>query len=207
MTWEEHNKERVANIKAQVPIDAVLDRYGVKILTKEREFQYPCPLHGDGQDNSYSARMYPDTQSTYCFACHKARDVVGWVCDAEGLPFGKALTWIERTFGVKNIPKATFDTSNPNASAFNLNLTPNFDLTPKKEDIPIMEVIDNINTIGRKHLKRRRKDLTWEHVTKVYYALDNVCYDIQHDNITEEKAMVILGKIYHTILTWAQNDR
>lgn len=192
-------KERIDNIKSQVAIHDILNHYGIKILTQDREFQYPCPLHGDGQDNSYSARMYPDSQSTYCWACHKSRDVVGWVCDAEGLGFANALSWIERTFSVKNVPRMTFD-GNFGPKKIDLGLD-----APKKGP-STMDIINQLDVMGSRALQNRREDLTWQKAVKVFFVLDGVRYDLQHGNIEDKKAVDILGKVYKAMSEWEKND-
>ena len=55
-------KERIARIREEIPIATVLAHYGYRVRDDggEREQQFPCDLHGDGQDNTPSARAYDD---------------------------------------------------------------------------------------------------------------------------------------------------
>jgi hypothetical protein len=103
---EEYRKRRVENIKRQLPMARVLLHYGVELRypNPTQETAYSCPLHGDGTDSSPSARVYPETETTYCFACQKVRDAVGWVREKEGLPFWAALKRLEELFDLEPLP-------------------------------------------------------------------------------------------------------
>lgn len=200
MDWDEYNKERVENIKDQVPMQDVLDYYGIPVRTREREFQFPCPLHGNGQDNNYSARMYPDSDSTYCFACHKDRDVIEWVRDSEGLRFGKALSFIERTFGVTDIPKPKFDPSDKKTRRKMKTL-----LKRQKSAPTLLDGIERVESKARRILRESdRSQLDLKTTLKVFHVLDSLRYDIQHGNVEEDKARPILEKLFQKIQTWGR---
>jgi len=197
MDWDSYNKERVDNIKDQVHITDILDHYGIRVHTKQREFQFPCPLHGDGQDNSFSARMYPESDSTYCFACHLDRDVVQWVRDYEGLSFGKALSFIERSFGVSNVPKPTFDPSDEKTRRQMR------EMLQKQATAPtILETIARTETKAKRIIKENSTKITWEEGTKLFYILDNLRYDVQHGNVEDKTVAKVLKKIYSQIKGW-----
>lgn len=196
MNWDAYNKERIDNIKDQVHITDILDYYGIKVHTKDREFQFPCPLHGDGQDNSYSARMYPDSESTYCFACHQSRDVVQWVRDYEALEFGKALSFIERTFGVKNVPTPSFDPTDEKTKHEVR------DLLQRQQKAPTyLEKIQVIDKKARRAL--RSTSVPCDDATKIFYILDNMRYDIQHGNIDDVTVAQVLQKVYDQVRDWS----
>lgn len=197
MNWDDYNQERVENLKDQVHITDILDYYGIKTYTKNREFQFPCPLHGDGQDNSFSARMYPDSNSTYCFACHQSRDVVQWVRDYENLSFGKALSFIERTFGVSNIPKPTFDPTDEKTRNEVQNLLQKQEVAPT-----LLEKIKVLDKKAQRALKRMNHGVSLAEGTKIFYILDNLKYDIQHGNVDDTKVVKVMQKIYGQILKW-----
>lgn len=197
MDWDDYNKERVENIKGQVPMQDVLDYYGVRIRTREREFQFPCPLHGDGQDNSYSARMYPESDSTYCFACHKDRDVVEWVRDAEGLSFGKALSFIERSFGVSDVPTPSFDPSDEKTRR------EMGALLRKQQTAPtLLDNIDRAESKIARSLREFHDRITWKQATKIFFVLDNLRYDVQHGNVEDDQVVKVLRKVYDRVKKW-----
>lgn len=97
------NRLRADNIRENVPIATFLASLGYEVRTDLdlREQQFPCDLHGDGFDNKPSARIYPDTNSWFCFACNKVRDAIRTVQDREGVGFHEACRAIERRFGLR----------------------------------------------------------------------------------------------------------
>ena len=96
--------KRAKQIRENVGIEQVLYDLGYPIQAGiEREQQFPCDLHGDGKDGKYSARVYPDSGSWYCFACGKSRDAIETYRDKFGYSFGKACWTIESKYGLPHI--------------------------------------------------------------------------------------------------------
>lgn len=92
--------KRADRIKKSISIEKVLSDYGYSVYEGGGEQQFSCDLHGDGSDNSPSARSYPESNSFYCFACGKVRDVIALVMEKEGLEFHKACSALERKYGL-----------------------------------------------------------------------------------------------------------
>lgn len=90
--------KRADRIKKSISIEKVLSDYGYGVYEGGGEQQFSCDLHGDGSDNSPSARSYPESNSFYCFACGKVRDVIALVMEKEGLEFNKACSALERKY-------------------------------------------------------------------------------------------------------------
>lgn len=100
---KETTQKRVEQIKEKVDLLAVLLHYNFKVHDlKDYEQQFPCPLHGDGRDNKPSARLYPDQNLFYCFACGRQRDAIAVAQEVEGLSFGQALRALEERYGLKS---------------------------------------------------------------------------------------------------------
>lgn len=93
--------KRAERIKNTMGIESVLSRYGYNVQELNREQQFRCDLHGDGNDNAPSARVYPDTNTWYCFACGKTRDVIATVMEKEGMTFAQACTNLEKLLGLE----------------------------------------------------------------------------------------------------------
>lgn len=102
MAEETHAQARAARIREEVSILQVLEDYGYHVRADSgwREQQFSCNLHGDGWDTKPSARVYPDTNSWYCFACDVPRDAISTVQANEGLDFWGAVKHLETKYGL-----------------------------------------------------------------------------------------------------------
>jgi len=79
-------RQAADRIREEIPIARVLADYGYNIHGDggDREQQFQCDLHGDGQDNKPSARVYPDSDSWYCVSVHdRVLTSDGWVTLAD----------------------------------------------------------------------------------------------------------------------------
>lgn len=56
------------------------------------EVQYRCPIHG--KDNKPSARFYKETQTSYCWFCHKKWDTITFIADKENLGYIESIKFI-----------------------------------------------------------------------------------------------------------------
>jgi len=100
----EYVRLRAKNVQDHVSIFDVLEYYAIPVRTHARESQFPCPLHGDGSDSSFSARAYPDSNATYCWACSKKRDTIAFVREQENLSFFAAIKTLEQRYAVPPLP-------------------------------------------------------------------------------------------------------
>lgn len=211
---KEYYRARAENIKKQVTVYDILNYYNVRIRTENAEVQFPCPLHGDGKDAGYSARAYPpedgeDYGGTYCWGCHKARDVIEWVKDKESLSFVQAMKLIEEKFSVDNVPNIYkfFDpaadrqpeegdesTSFVNNSRLVQEI--NSILSSSKQGTQIFSFIEK--KIFRLS-QEKKDDLNMSDLLRLYYVLDSVQFDLKQNNIDEEKAQTILAKLISKI--------
>ena len=100
------SRRRADRIRADVPMARVLYDYGYAVNPdgEDREQQFPCDLHGDGSDGKASGRLYPSSNSMYCFACGRARDAVSVAMEKEGLKFPDAVDRLEKRYGLPPLP-------------------------------------------------------------------------------------------------------
>lgn len=77
-------------------------RLGYRVTTTDAEQQFACELHG--KDNKPSARLYPRTNSTYCWACHKSRRPVDLMREHEQVSLEAAVTLLEEMFELPSVP-------------------------------------------------------------------------------------------------------
>jgi DNA primase len=112
------SKARADRIRAEIPVVEVLASYGYAVHSGgDREQQFSCDLHGDGTDQKPSARVYPDTNSWYCFACSTSRDSIQTVREKEGLDFRAACDLLERRF---NLPPLQWSQDEDEVGRFDL---------------------------------------------------------------------------------------
>jgi DNA primase len=79
-------------ILEQLSIYPVLQYYGVDFYGGGLPEQIHCPFHG--ADINRSARVYPETDSVYCFTCDKSWDVINFVKDQEELSVAETIRFI-----------------------------------------------------------------------------------------------------------------
>lgn len=91
-------------IHDQVQITSVLAHYGYRVHPENYEQQFPCDLHGDGLDAKPSGRVYPQSNSFYCFACDQSRDPIGLVMEKENVEFAEAIKILEQLYGLPELP-------------------------------------------------------------------------------------------------------
>lgn len=97
-------RQRADRINETILIGDVLVGYGYHIHSDDHEEQFPCDLHGDGFDNTPSARVYPQSNSFYCFACDITRDPIELVREKEGMSFWDAIRHLEKKHGLPRLP-------------------------------------------------------------------------------------------------------
>jgi len=100
------NQRRKERVKQDIPIAQLLADlgYAVRADADDREEQFSCDLHGDGRDSKPSARVYPDSNSWYCFGCALARDTIDTVRAKQDLGFMPAIAWLEKRYGFDPLP-------------------------------------------------------------------------------------------------------
>lgn len=81
-------------IKELVSIEDAALRYG---LEPNRKGYISCPLH---EESTPSLKLYPDTNSFYCFGCGAGGDVLALVRGLFGLNYGQAVVRLASDFGI-----------------------------------------------------------------------------------------------------------
>lgn len=102
-------KARADRIRDEVPILDVLATYGYHVhVSGHREQQFSCDMHGDGTDLKPSARVYPESNSWFCFACGVSRDAIQTVREKENVEFREACDLLESRFKLPPLPWTDF---------------------------------------------------------------------------------------------------
>jgi DNA primase len=85
-------------IKQRLDIVDLIGSSGVQLRKAGRNFTGFCPFHPNARTPAFY--VFPDTQSYYCFSCHKSGDAFTYVMEKDGLPFGDALVQLAGRAGV-----------------------------------------------------------------------------------------------------------
>ena len=70
-------------------ITDVMEREGIELKRRGRDFWAPCPFHAD---KSPSFKVSPERQSFYCFGCNERGDVVDFIQKRHNVNFKDALS-------------------------------------------------------------------------------------------------------------------
>ena len=192
-------RKRADRIREKIPIQQVLAGYGYPIEAGyDGEQQFPCDLHGDGIDNKPSARVYPDSNSWYCFSCDRARDAIETCREKEGKGFWDAVKTLEARY---NLPRLPWDDEDH----------AEWESREKRRVHPISEIraiLDPNKTFedDRKRLFRlldglsTDRDLPMRTLLSLWEAYDKVVYLFNKNALTEEVGRQALAKIRLRIL-------
>ena len=85
---------RSERIKAALDIDRAFSFYGYE---PNRQGFVSCPFHSE---KTASCKIYPKSNSFYCFGCGAGGDVIDFVRLLYGLDFGQACLRLESDFGL-----------------------------------------------------------------------------------------------------------
>jgi len=182
-------RRRLDQIKELVPIAQILSDLGYPVRTdsEDREEQFPCDLHGDGQDNKPSARLYPETSSWHCFACGMTRDGVDTVKAKEDVSFMEAISILETRY---NLPAVSWEEGD-------------YDSTPKPEQ----EILDSLKYPEKTledDLRIFRSVLTGETLDRTlslrstaafWEGSDQIEFMVQKELLTEIKGRAVIQKL------------
>lgn len=213
---QEYYRVRVENLRHQVPMVRVLEHLGIRVHVNENvEIQYPCPLHGDGQDQGFSARVYPGDNDdpgghTFCWGCQQARDQIQWIRDYQGMSFMGAVKFLEDTFDVKGVPSIYdyFDPSQIEKGADGIlktKLEREIDAILNPEDTEEFSISYLERKIDRL-VADKGNQLTRLSITRLYFLFDMLSYDLKEGTITEEEARNLASKIEAKIETLHQKE-
>ena len=88
---------RSENIKAALDIERVVSFYGYE---PNRQGFLSCPFHSE---KTASCKIYPKSNSFYCFGCGAGGDVIDFVRLLYGLDFRQACIRLEADFGLVGV--------------------------------------------------------------------------------------------------------
>lgn len=187
-------RKRVERIKQAIPIAEVLRDLGypVRVDAGQREQQFPCNLHGDGKDGKPSARIYPDSNSWYCFACSKTRDAIATVREREGLGFMEAVKFLEQKYGLPPLP---WEDDLPQQTGPSARSEIDQSINPAKtfEEVrrSAVSLLDML-TVDR--------SLPMDNILLFWEGLDRLTFKVESKEIPEHKGIAVCTQLWDRIL-------
>ena len=187
-------RRRLERIKQDIPIVEILRDYGyaVRVDSGQREQQFSCNLHGDGKDGKPSARVYPGSNSWYCFACDRTRDAIATVREREGLGFKEALQLLEQKFSLPPLP---WEDEEPHQEGVSLALQLDQSINPAKtfEDArrEVVSLLDML-TVDR--------TLPMDDILPFWEGLDQLTHKVEHEEIPETKGIAACTQFWNRLL-------
>ena len=186
-------RKRADRIRERVDIAEFLSDlgYSVRSYAGHREQQFSCDLHGDGSDNKPSARVYPSSNSWYCFACSKKRDSITTLMEKKGLTFHEACDTIEKKYGLPPLPYEK-EKDGYNELSFG-------DNKPTFEDM--RKRIDSLLTI-----QQTERGISLSQFLSIWEVFNMIVYKNEKRTIKEEKAIQSLMKVKDKIFSYIKEN-
>ena len=186
-------RKRADRIRERVNIVDFLSDLGYAIHSHggHREQQFSCDLHGDGTDSKPSARVYPSSNSWYCFACSKKRDSITTLMEKKGLTFHEACDTIENKYGLPPLPFEKYDDGYS-------------DLTFKEEKITFESMSNRIKNLLK--TQRIEKSLSLPQFLSVWEVYNMILYKKEKGKIKEEQSIQGLMKIRNKIFQYIREN-
>ena len=90
-------QDAFAAIKSNLDIKAVFSAYGVEISSRNKA---KCPLHAGGKERTPSLKIYPESNSWYCYGCSAGGSAIDFVMLCYGVDELAAARRIDADFGL-----------------------------------------------------------------------------------------------------------
>lgn len=189
-------KKRADRLREEVPIIQVLADYGYAVRDDggDREQQFSCDLHGDGSDTKPSARVYPASQSFFCFACGRTRDLISTAREKEGLDFWGAIKVLEERYRLPPLPWDDDDQAEAEAAKKGKPRTLTDQIRATLEVEATWEAerarCDRFLTLATAD-----RDLPLSVLLGFWEAFDRVCHGVESEEWPEAKAKAAVAQI------------
>ena len=187
------SRKRADRIRERVDISEFLSDLGYKVHSHggHREQQFSGDLHGDGSDNKPSARVYPSSNSWYCFACSKKRDSITTLMEKKGLNFHEACNLIEQKYGLPPLPYEKEDSGYSELS-----------FQEKKSTFDGMK--NRVNTIL--NTQRIEKSITLSQYLSLWEVYNMILHKVESERMTEDNALQGLEKVKSKVFQYLKEN-
>jgi len=162
-------KAAADRIREKIPILRVLVALGYDVRADggDREQQFSCDLHGSGLDGKPSARVYPDSNSWYCFGCGLTRDPIETLRAKEDLGFWEAVKVLEQSYGLEPLP-IDYGTDERGTTAIGeMRHSLKQQVTFEEDEKRTLRLVENLTT---------DRDLPLDRILAFWEAFDKVAY-------------------------------
>lgn len=199
MDPKDYFRRRADKVNERVSIFDVLRSYDILLPSDEREVQYPCPLHGDGNDRSFSARVYPHSNSTHCFACHKTRDPIEWVRDKEQVGFMDAIKKLEERWDIEPppVPDGVFDglpdDGDRRDDRLEELLIQMSAAAPSSNRVRTKGPLESLEKRLRRAIRSRSMEM--DQALKLSEVVDGMRWDWEHDEMESDEMARLVAKV------------
>jgi hypothetical protein len=202
MKLNPRTQRRLDRIKDKVDILALLEEFGFQVRADmDREQQFQCRLHGSGQDNKPSARVYPETSSWNCWACQKSRDAVSTAREVLNLGFMDAIKWLEAKHKLPPMSYEAGDNAGYQKEKDRREVVEEALVDPLDQDHRTFE--DDARVLRAiLDMVTEEKQLSLARVTAYWDAFDRVVFFVQGkgQDLPEAKGRVALGTIKSRVM-------
>ena len=189
--------ERTTRIRDNAKMVSVLVHYGyhVQEYGEDREQQFRCDLHGTGEDNTPSARVYDN--GFYCWGCQQNYDVIDLVRIKEGVNFTQACTILEKAYGLPALPWIDYKYE-PLPAATNI---ADEVLTRQVSFEDVQKRTRTLLTPLTHDRMLPRTDLLgfWE-------SFDKVCYLVHRETLSEKNGATALSRLRERVVKALQKE-
>ena len=186
-------KKRADRIRERVNITEFLEDFGYTVRSHggHREQQFSCDLHGDGTDSKPSARVYPSSNSWYCFACSKKRDSITTLMDKKGLNFYQACDLIEKKYGLPPLP-------------YEKNENPFSEFSFREREPTYEDLASRVSNLIL--MQRNEKTLSFKQYLSLWEVYDMVTYKVENNKLDKEKGLGALKKLRDKTLQYIKES-
>lgn len=191
MTDEEKEwfQRRVIEVRKHITAFEILSTNGINTIPNEvTATQISCPDPNHGPDVRPSARFYPKDGSkdsfdhVWCFKDKKKFDAINLYGITKNIGYGKALTELEKRFGIK-VPKKD---SSP-------------EHVQKSNESDAWDDLERVLPMVEKRLRKIREVSPMHDYIKLCRTIDEISWDFKHQILKEgagKTLKIVLDKIY-----------
>lgn len=188
---DEKLRKRAKRLQQSIPLGPLLQEFGYYVRGESpHEQQFSCDLHG-GADRKPSARFYPHTNSTFCWACHQARGPLDYWMAKREVSFATAVHELEVRYQLPDLLDLDLSEDDP-------------ELEGEPPPEPWEETLE---IVTRALLHRTREgDGSMACILEAWELLDECHYQVHSGQITKAEGLDRLREMRQSLRGWRGYD-